>query len=413
MRVSGRNRWRSDGPGLFAVFLAGFGVVAGCGPAPETPRDAAAPPAADGDAEAAQSRPREAAAPETERAAWPLFRGDAQARGVAADTLPDRLEVLWTFSDQGAGFEAGPVIAGGTVYVGSLDGHFYAVDLTTGERRWSFESDLGFTAPAAVRGSRVYVGDVDGRFHCLAAADGELLWDFETAGEIDSGANFHGDRVLVGSQDGRLYCLDALSGELHWSYESDDQIRCFPSVAEANVFLAGCDGRLHVVDVERGERIAEVDLEGPTGSTAAVRGERLFVGTEAGTFFGIDWQAAEAVWRYESPAGAASYRSSAAVTDGAVIVGSRDRLVHALHPEDGAPLWTFATRRNVDASPVVVGERVFVGSADGRFYALALADGEALWEFEAGGGIVGSPAVAEGRLVVTTSRGDVFCFGAP
>ena len=58
------------------------------------------------------------------------------------------------------------------------------------------------------------------------------------------------------------------------------------------------------------------------------------------------------------------------MTAEAVIVGSRDKQVHAFDPKTGRQLWTFATKGRVDSSPVVVGDRVYFGSADGRLYGL-------------------------------------------
>ena len=74
------------------------------------------------------------------------------------------------------------------------------------------------------------------------------------------------------------------------------------------------------------------------------------------------------------------------MTAEAVIVGSRDRQLHAFNPKTGEPLWSFATRGRIDSSPVVVGDRVFVGSGDGRVYAIDVKTGAKLWQFEAGGG---------------------------
>jgi outer membrane protein assembly factor BamB len=135
------------------------------------------------------------------------------------------------------------------------------------------------------------------------------------------------------------------------------------------------------------------------------------VGTEGRTFFAIDWKQAKVVWRYESRPHADSYRSSAAVTAEAVIVGSRDKRIHAIDPKTGKSLWTFATHGLVDSSPVIVGGRAFVGSADGRLYALDCRTGKALWQYETGGAILGSPAVASGRLVIGTDEGTLYCFG--
>jgi outer membrane protein assembly factor BamB len=73
-------------------------------------------------------------------------------------------------------------------------------------------------------------------------------------------------------------------------------------------------------------------------------------------------------------------------------------------------LWSFATRKRIDGSPVVVGKRVFFGSADGKIYALDRTSGKELWQFTAGGAVNTSPAVAEDRLVIGNDAGNLYCF---
>ena len=343
---------------------------------------------------------------------WPVFRGNAEATGVAGGGLPTKLDVLWTFPITKGGFESTAAIVGGVVYIGSTDGNLYALDLATGEKRWQFPTPLGFTASAAVQGGRVYIGDSDGTFYCIDAATGRKLWHYQTDGEIDSSANFHAGHVLFGSQDSFLYCLDAVSGKLVWKYQSPDQIRCFPAVAGDRGFVAGCDGRLHVIDLKNGAGVGEVKIDSPTGSSPAVMGGTVFVGTEGNNFFAIDPQRRKVLWRKERSKHAAAFRSSAAATPEAVIVGSRDRQLHAFNPKTGNPLWSFTTKGLVDSSPVVVGDRVFVGSRDGRLYAIDVKTGAKQWQFDAGGAVVASPAVADGRLVIGNDSGQLYCFGA-
>ena len=90
---------------------------------------------------------------------WPLFRGDAQATGVARGELPEKLELLWTFSTANGGFESTAAIVDGSVYIGCTDGKLYALESADGAKRWEFSTPLGFIASAAVRGGRVYIGD--------------------------------------------------------------------------------------------------------------------------------------------------------------------------------------------------------------------------------------------------------------
>ena len=118
----------------------------------------------------------------------------------------------------------------------------------------------------------------------------------------------------------------------------------------------------------------------------------------------------EIVWTYEQSDGA--FFSSPAVTDDLVIVGSRDRLVHALRRDNGKRVWTFKTLGEVDSSPAVCGDKVIVGSGDGRLYMLDLSSGKEIWSYEIGQPIISSPAVAQGVVVVGCDDGYVYAFGS-
>jgi outer membrane protein assembly factor BamB len=392
---------------LLSAFLAG---IFGCRRGDEESKqsnDASTVQRAD-----AVTEPKSSTAQLAHSSDWPVFRGDAQATGVARGHLPAKLELLWTFSTAKGGFESTAAIVDGGVYIGSTDGNLYALDLATGKKRWEFATPLGFSASAAVQGGRVYIGDTDGKFYCIDAANGKKLWDYATDGEINSSANFHAGHVLFGSQDSYLYCLNAESGKLVWKYQSPNQIRCSPVVADDRGFVAGCDGSLHIIDLTKGTEAGAVKIDSPTGNTPAAMDGNVFVGTEGNSFFAVDPKRAKILWQYEAREHRAAYRSSAAVTPAAVIVGSRDKQIHALSPKNGRPLWSFATKGRVDSSPVVVGDRVFVGSGDGRVYAIDIKSGAKLWQFEAGGAVIASAAVADGRLVIGNDSGQLYCFGA-
>ena len=288
-----------------------------------------------------------------------------------------------------------------------------ALDLADGHEHWKFTAPAGFPASAAMRDGRLYIGDSAGTFYCLDAANGNSLWTYKTGGEIDSSANFYKDMVLFGSQDFTLYCLRADRGTLVWKHETQDEIHCCPTVVEDRAFVAGCDSQLHVIDLHDGHEVAAIDMESPTGSTPAVRGDALYVGTEAGTFFAIDWKKATVRWKWHNGWHADEIRSSAAIPAEAVIFGSRDKRVRALDPANGKVLWTFAAPR---ANRRLAGgrrpARVYCrhfGRAGLRFGSPRT--GKKQWEYEAGGEFDGSPAVAAGRLVIASEAGVVYCFG--
>ena len=188
-------------------------------------------------------------------------------------------------------------------------------------------------------------------------------------------------------------------------------VQSSPAVVDNRVFLAGCDSLLHIIDIDTGKAITKLDIGGPTGNAAAVSGDRVFFGSQSNFVLGCDWKKPEIVWEFKSEARKAPYQSSAALADNLVILGGRDRLVHALDMASGQEKWNFPTRGQVDSSPVVVGKRVYVGSADGRLYGLDLATGEKVWEYDSGSSFVSSPAVAAGKMVIGNDDGVLYCFG--
>ena len=122
-------------------------------------------------------------------------------------------------------------------------------------------------------------------------------------------------------------------------------------------------------------------------------------------------QAREIAWQYEHPKRRFPFYASPAVTAERVIVGGRDKVVHALNPHTGQPLWTYAAGSRIDSSPVIVGSRIFLGTTDGSILALDLDTGEPAWEFVTGSSIVASPCVAAGKLIIGSLDGVLYCFG--
>jgi outer membrane protein assembly factor BamB len=348
---------------------------------------------------------------------WPLFRGDALQTGVAKTTLPEKLEVRWKI-DLKKGIESTAAIVKDTVYVGCFDDHLHAYDLATGKQKW--RTKLGpIKAPPSVFDGKVFVGDEDGMFYCVDAASGLKLWEFETGAEISGGANFSGDTVIFGSHDGNLYCLRMAAMEklakmkadpIVWKVKTEGPVYGSAVVAQGQTFVAGCDSHLHIIDVVKGATLAKIELSGQAAATAAVIGDKLYVGNMGSELQGINLTKKDVMWSYSAKR-AQPFFSSAAVTDQYVVVGSRDRSVHAVDRLKGKLAWSFAADGKVDSSPVIVGQRVYFGSSGGTFFVVDLAKGKAVQSLPLGDRIVASPAIAHGCIVIGTTDGLLYCLG--
>jgi outer membrane protein assembly factor BamB len=338
---------------------------------------------------------------------WSVSRGNAAQTGIADTTLPEKIDELWMVSLKGA-IEGPPAIVDGVVYVATDEKWLVALELTKGKELW--KTKLGpMRAGPSLKNGRIYIGDVDGKFYCVDATNGSVLWTFEAEGEISACANFAGENVLIPSHDATLYCLTP-EGKKAWEFKTEGPVYGSVAVVDGKTFVAGCDSHLHVLDVADGKKLGSLDLRGQTGASAAVDGDRLYLGTMNNQVLAVDWKKLKIDWEFEAPKKRQPFYSSAALSGDLVILGSRDNKIWGIDKATGKDRWNFLTEHKVDGSAVVVGNRIFVGSFDRVFYVLDL-KGNKVAEYPLDAAILGSPAVAANRVVICTEKGTVYCFG--
>lgn len=111
----------------------------------------------------------------------------------------------------------------GTVYVGCLDAHVYAIDAATGRKKWGYSTSKSWViGTPAVRHGMVFVGTSDSsRFMALDAKSRRLRFNFQAGSYMFSSAALAGDLAYVGDHNDRLYAIDAKSGKLAWEFQTD------------------------------------------------------------------------------------------------------------------------------------------------------------------------------------------------
>ena len=351
---------------------------------------------------------------------WVSFRGNPQLTGVADSELSDNPQLLWTFQ-AGDMIESTAAIVDGTVYVGALDGILYAIDAETGRKKWTYQTNSSIKASPAIHNGIVYFGDGDGVFHAVDINTHAMKWQFQTEGEIISSANFAGDRVLFGSYDGFLYCLNHENGALVWKFETEGYVHGTPGVwtqpasgsgdAKNFVIVTGCDSYLRVISIDDGIQTQQVDLGAYVAASPAISQNRVYCGTYGTEILGVALDTGEIAWRYRHPKRQFPFFASATLTEDSVIIGGRDKMVHALSRETGEPIWAYTSKSSIESSAVITGTRAFFGTTRGLFIALNITTGESVWEFATGSSIVASPSVSDGKIYIGTEDGILYCFG--
>ncbi len=356
-----------------------------------------------------------AARAENAAGSWLSWRGDAAQTGRAAGSLDvPNLAERWT-ATASDGFVAGAVVDATRVVAGNKDGHIYAWGRTDGALLWKVAAGAPVEAPPLRSGEVVVVGTRGGKVLALQAATGAPVWTADLGAEITAGAvpvpahGTLGAGFVVGAYDGRMHRLDAATGASVWTYETGSYLYGSVSVVGNQGTFGGCDGFLHVVDLGTGKALQKIVVEAYVGAAVASEGGHAFVGHFGNQVMAFQPADGAVLWKHQDRS--FPYLSSPALTAEAVILGGRDRALHALERATGEPLWWFPTGGKVDSSPVVVGDVVVVGSADGKVHIVKSETGESVRSFDVGGAVTASPAVVNGWVYIGSEDGVFHAFG--
>jgi outer membrane protein assembly factor BamB len=157
-------------------------------------------------------------------------------------------KVKWKFKTSGSEyFPKGellfePLVYKNTVYVGSRDATFYAVNAADGTLRWKISDQKGawYTTAAAVDDT-VFAASSDGHYvQSLDYSTGKEKWKFLAEGLIFSTPFIHEGILYVGSHDGYVYALDAGTGKLEWRYQVGDDV-LGSAIIDKGMLIIGCD----------------------------------------------------------------------------------------------------------------------------------------------------------------------------
>jgi outer membrane protein assembly factor BamB/predicted nucleic acid-binding Zn ribbon protein len=363
---------------------------------------------------------------------WTMFRRDLTHSGSTGDSLPEG-KLKWVFPTGGI-VHSSPSVVDGTVYFGSRDYNFYAVDADTGSEKWEFRTGSWVDSSPAVSGGQVFFGSNDGNCYSLDAESGEMVWVFETAFPVRSSPAIAEDLVYFGSDDYFLYALNTGDGTLQWRYDTGSPAYSSPAISNGILFIGSGNGYSYALNSVNGQRRLRYKTHYAVYASPAVDNGTVYFSTNNGLIWAVDGKA-RTMWREheirhwwvqvwaagvplvpEPPEQSGflwSYylgkpqTSSSVIKDGIMYLGSDDCLV-AVDLDTQETLWEFETGGAVRSSPAISGPVVYVGSEDGNLYAVDSATGEEIWKYQTGEKITSSPAVVDGVVYVGSYDGNLY-----
>lgn len=378
---------------------------------------------------------------------WPEHRHDAHNTGRSTIRARYDGSLPWRFHT-GRGIFASPIIGGdGTVYIGSADTYYYAIN-RDGTLRWKFKTGNIIDAAGVIgrydrklRTAPITIGSGDEVLYHLRSDERRLsqrartIWRFRPTrppapgqlvrwweGNVAIGPD--GD-IYTGNTGGTMYHLTQ-QGKVVWTHDTGNSVWTTPAFgAGGRTFWGSVDLYAYGLNRDGSQAWKTLTIGYVTSSPALGSDGTVYIGSFDGKLYALDpangvprWTFATGDHMYPSPALA----QDAAGRTTAIYTASADGSIYAIDTR-GRQIWRYDTGEAIRSSPVVGPSAdgrhdiVYVGSSNGRLYAIDANTGHRRWSFDTTprdpqlrdrNDLNGSPALGERGVVIGGEHGDVW-----
>ncbi|HUP63612.1 MAG TPA: PQQ-binding-like beta-propeller repeat protein [Thermoanaerobaculia bacterium] len=285
-----------------------------------------------------------------------------------------------------------PAVAGDTVIIGSCSGTLYALERTTGQPIWLYDtkmdgSSANFHGEPLLHGSRVIIptdSDPKGHLYSFDIASGELRWKLPFSYGVATSPLLAGDRVIAVSSEGEVIAVEPKSGEVVWMEAPAGVLQANPFIpspahAAKRVFIADNVDEVFALDAATGATVWRTTLAGRPNTSLVVVGNSLVVGTVDGYLHWIAIDSGKVKKRMRLDGMPIGTPILAAPLLFVLTTGAKGNLL-ALDAETGALRWKQETPKEwTTYRPLLTGSNVIVGSTEKNLCAFDRNTGELRW----------------------------------
>lgn len=320
--------------------------------------------------------------------------------------------------------KSAPVTDESSVFFGTDQGIFYAVEQSTGQTKWTYKvgkhpKGKGIFSTACVDDHNVYFGAYDGNVYALDKETGATRWTFWDADWVGSSPGLDKTRktLFIGlefglfKKRGGLAALDTKTGAVRWNHRFENFVHSSPAYhAHTESLAIGTnDGVVALFDASTGTPRWFAKTNGPikTQPAFSADGSILAVSCSHGTVYVYDTQ--EGTLR-------SSFQTDNTVWSDPLIVGdklfitSTDKFIYCLDLKTNKVIWEKNMYSKILATPLAVDKYLYVGASDGRFYKLTQDKGEEVAGMHVTEHITTRATCGDaGRIFLPTYANELYC----
>ncbi|MBT3182185.1 MAG: PQQ-binding-like beta-propeller repeat protein [Deltaproteobacteria bacterium] len=149
-------------------------------------------------------------------------------------------------------------------------------------------------------------------------------------------------------------------------------------------------------------------------TTPTIIGDKMFIGVDAGYFYGINARLKEKIWTFRTEGAV----QGAAATDGNTVYATDCKgYIYALDANYGKEKWKSLLDTSIMSKPLIDGDRLYVVTMSGRLYTLDRNTGIEIWHTNSHERNFGfsvrrsaTPTIRNGLIYVGTSSGTIIAY---
>ena len=225
----------------------------------------------------------------------------------------------WSFFAE-APVRSTPLVNGNSIFVGTAQGKFFAVNKTTGKLTWQNNTGFAINSSAATQDGKVFFSDNKQTVYALKETTGQLLWKFDLGSKqaypwrfdyFYSSPTLYENKLIIGGDDGYLYMLSQSDGKQVWKFKSHGIIRSSAAVFGNTVVFGDMDGTLYALDIKDGKEKWNFKTMGDSLknenfgfdrkailSSPVVQGNKIVFGCRDGILYCVDTDG-KLVWKMD------------------------------------------------------------------------------------------------------------------
>lgn len=264
---------------------------------------------------------------------------------------------------------------------------------------WRLDIPYGVEASGLLISNTLFVGSLGGVMYSVNVDNGKVNWSFDTKAEITSAPSLDKGNLYFLNGANSIFSLEAATGRQQWVYNRQDMSSKMtvrgasrPSIVKDTVYAGFSDGALMALNSKTGTPLWEITLNKNTkfkdiDSTPVVDNDNIYINSYDDKLYCVSASNGSILWRYNKGGATAPVL----VGDKLIFSSSTGQMI-SLNKKTGDLLWQKSVQNGIASEPLILKGYVIYGESQGKLNALDLLSGDLKASFDPGKGIMSKPS---------------------